>query len=63
MTVEVITVPDAVVADISSPILNAVVDLFVRTNSMIGIVPNLREVILETNAVAPEFLPVIVRPL
>ena len=63
LIVALITVPAAVVAVISSSILNVVIDLFVRTNSMMGIAPNFREVILETSAVAADERPVIVRPI
>ena len=63
VTVAVIVAPAAVVAVMVSPIVKDVVDLFVKINSIIGIVPNLRVEMDETNAVASEVIPVIVRPL
>ena len=54
--------PSPVVADISSPTWKVPL-ICVKTNSIIGIVPNFRVVTLDTNAVAVEIPPVIVRPL
>ena len=56
------TTPEAVVADIVSPKVKMDVAL-VNTNSMIEIVPNFLVVILDTNAVLFEIVPVIVNPL
>ena len=62
MIVAEITVPAAVVAVIVSPRVKVPL-AFVRTSSMIGIVPSFLSVTLDTNAVEPEETPVIVRPL
>ena len=57
-----ITVPAAVVAVIVSPRVKVPL-ASVRTSSIIGIVPSFLSVILDTNAVEPDEMPVIVRPL